>query len=367
MNRLVVLVLSAGTQVGQNVLTTLARRRDGLTLVATSSVDNEPALFDYDAVYVAPPTATEPAAFEAALLGIMERERVDLVIPCRDDDVVFLGALRDRRADLAPHLLCGSGAPARVLCDKWLSHEFCMQHALPFAASMTGAGDVERAAFVRAHGFPLLAKPRRGWASMNVYVVYKDSQLASTLARDDFIVQEFLGERGRIADYLATLEADGLPLFHDFQGVKHTIQALIGPDGATIDVFCMRLTRQMRRSKRVVHDDDPVAREIGFRCADAFAAAGWRGPLNIQCGETAQGDIRIHEFSGRFTGATVDRWLLGFDEVGAAIEAFCGQRIGTDYRPAAAALEAFESRIGRAADPRNVEALRRDRVWRRKG
>jgi hypothetical protein len=101
------LVLAAGTRVGQNILATLAGRRHGLTLIATSSVVNEPSLFDFDVVYQVSPSA-EADAFERALLDIMDRERVDLVIPCRDDDVVFLASLRERRPELAHRLLCGS-------------------------------------------------------------------------------------------------------------------------------------------------------------------------------------------------------------------------------------------------------------------
>ena len=59
------LVLSVGTQVGQNVLRTLAGRRENLELVATSSVWNEPALFDFDAVYLVPPTAADPDGLRA--------------------------------------------------------------------------------------------------------------------------------------------------------------------------------------------------------------------------------------------------------------------------------------------------------------
>ena len=70
MSKLRLLVLSVGTQVGQNVLTTLAGRRDGLELIATSSVAHEPAVFDYDTVYLVPPTAAEPEAFEQRLLAI---------------------------------------------------------------------------------------------------------------------------------------------------------------------------------------------------------------------------------------------------------------------------------------------------------
>ena len=125
------LVLSVGTRVGQNVLTSLNGRRDGLVLTATSSVANEPALFDFDVVYRVPPTAAEGQAFEHELLDIMDRECVDLVIPCRDDDVEFLASLRDRRPDLASRLLCGSGSPARVINDKWSSAEFSSRHDLP--------------------------------------------------------------------------------------------------------------------------------------------------------------------------------------------------------------------------------------------
>ena len=368
MDKLRLLVLSVGTQVGQNVLTVLAGRRDSLELIATSSVPNEPFVFDYDAVYLVPPTAAEPEAFERRVLDIIARERVDLVIPCRDDDVIALGALRDRRPDLASRLLCGGAETARIIGDKWLSAEFSARHGLPFAPSIADGAAATRAAFAREHGFPLIAKPRRGYASQNVFLISNEAQLERALAGEGWIVQKFLGDASGIAAYLEGLRERGVPLYHTFQGLKHSIQALIAPGGSTAHVICTRNASVMRRSKRVEADHDPVAQEIGSRCARAFAAAGWRGPLNIQCQRSAEGTLFIHEFNGRFTGATVDRWLLGFDEVGAAIEQFTGVRIGHAAAPsdaAPAALEAFESLVARGADPRKVEALARDGVWRR--
>ncbi len=365
MTRHRLLVLSAGTQVGQNVLRVLAGRRDGVVLVATSSVSHEPALFDFDAVYLAPETAAEPDAFERTLLDVMERERIDLVIPCRDDDVVFLSTLRDRRADLAPRLLCGAEDPARVIADKWLSHEFCRRHGLPFAASLVRGPDAERAAFVARHGLPLVAKPRRGYASLDVYMLYREEQVKAALERDGVLVQQYLGDPRRIDDFLASIEARGVPLNHAFRSIKHSIQALIAPDGSIAHVICTRNYRNQRRSKWVEPDPDPRAATIGAACARAFSAAGWRGPLNIQCEKTAGGEMLIHEFNGRFTGATVDRWLLGMDEVGAAIERFTGRPIASASAAPAASLEAFESLVARGADPANVAALRSERCWRR--
>jgi len=365
MSRHRLLVLSAGTQVGQNVLRTLAGRRDGVTLAGTSSVAHEPALFDFDAVYLAPPTAADPEAFEQRLLEIMEKEQTDLVIPCRDDDVVFLASLRDRRPDLAPRLLCGSAATAEVIVDKWHSFEFCREHGLPFAASMIRCSASAQSEFVRKHGLPLVAKPRRGYASLDVYMLYKDEQVNAILAREGYIVQQYLGDPRRIADYLHAIDAGGIPLNHTFRSIKHSIQALIAPDGSVTHVICTRNYRNQRRSKWVEPDNDPTSASIGAECARVFSAAGWRGPLNIQCEKSAAGEILIHEFNGRFTGATVDRWLLGFDEVGAAIERFTGRGIVSAMPPPAAALEAFESLVARGADPGNVAALRRDSCWRR--
>jgi biotin carboxylase len=365
MRKIRLLVLSVGTQVGQNILTTLARRREALTLIATSMVAHEPAVFDYDAVYLVPPTAAEAAAFERRLLDIMEMERIDLVIPCRDDDVLFLAALRDRRLDLTPKLLCGTAEMARVICDKWLSAEFSLSRELPFAPSLAEGSAYERAEFVRAHGFPLVVKPRRGYASQDVYLVSTDAQLAHALDHGDWIAQEFLGDPANFVGYLEGVALRGVPLYHTFQGRKHSIQVLIEPDGSITHLVCTRNINQRRRSKFVEPDDDPASRELGLRCAEAFAAQGWRGPLNIQCQKNGRGELRIHKFNGRFTGATVDRYLLGHDEVGAAVERFTGRRIESSEPLPAAAKEVFESLVARAVDPQQVHNLERDSVWRR--
>ena len=365
MDKLRLLVLSVGTQVGQNVLTTLARRRGDLELIATSSVTREPAIFDADAVYLVPQTAADPEAFERRLLEIVARENVDLLIPCRDDDVMFLATLRDKRPDLASRLLCGCAGAALVISDKWLSAEFCAQKGLPFAPSIAKGTAIERAEFARQHGFPLIAKPRRGYASQDVYLISNDAQFERVLVRDDWIVQKFLGDPRSVAEFLEGIETRGIPLYHTFQGLKTSIQALIAPDGSVAHVICTRNHSKMRRSKWVEVDHDSLPLQIGTLCAQEFAAAGWRGPLNIQCQRDAGGELCIHEFHGRFTGATVDRWLLGFDEVGAAIECFTGVRVGDEGASPPATLEAFESLVARGADPQDVEALARDGVWRR--
>lgn len=366
MAKLHLLVLAAGTRVGQNILATLAGRRAEMTLIATTSVVDEPGPFDYDTVHRVPPTAAPE--FEARLLDVIGRERIDLVIPCRDDDVLFLAGLRERRPALAPRLLCGGVAAAAAIVDKGGSVAFCARHGLPFAPSLCAPADAAaRAAFVAAHGFPLLAKPRRGYASIGVYLISNEAQLARALEREGTIVQRFLGEADTIERYLARVERDGVPLFHTFQGVKRSIQGLIAPDGAIAHVICLSTVSDRRRSKVVTPDAGDDARDVGARCTAAFAAAGWRGPLNIQAQNDARtGQLNIHEFNGRFTGATVERWRLGYDEVGAAVAKFTGRALAPPVvTPDRAPREIFETVEARGADPRDVATLARDGVWRK--
>jgi carbamoyl-phosphate synthase large subunit len=300
------------------------------------------------------------------LLEIMADERIDLVIPCRDDDVLMLATLREHRPELRSRLLCGSADTAQATCDKADSFAFSVQHGLPFAPTLIDGADDQRRAFVQEHRFPLIVKPRRGYASLGVYLVWNERQLENAFARGGVVAQKLLGDPQALTRFLEKVERDGMPLFHTFQGPKHSIQVLIAPDGSISHVICILTKSDRRRSKIAVADPEPVAREIGEHCGVAFSAAGWRGPLNIQCGKDAAGHLLIHEYNGRFTGATMSRWHLGFDEVGTTIAAFTGRTIGAaPCTPSLTPREVFETVEARWADPDDVATLVRDRVWHR--
>ena len=354
------LLLSGGSAVGQNVLASLVPWRDELRLVATTSVADEPALFAFDAVHLVPPTAREPARFDESACAIIDRESPGLVVPCREDDVMYLAGLRERRADLAPRILCGTPQAAAIVSDKWLGHRFCVDRGLPFAPSIASEAEGSLEAFLAEQGFPLVAKPRRGFASREVRLLRNVAQVRRALARGD-IVQRFLGARDTLDAWFASAELDGVPLLKSFMGEKHSIQALVAPGGEVVDVMATRNLKDLR-SRRVVPDTTPTTLALGRRCAEALSAAGWRGPLNVQCQVDGEGALWIHEFNGRFTGITADRCLLGHNEVVVAIEAFTGHAFDRARQPPAAS-ESIASLISRAADPASIRALQTHGVW----
>src|SRR5450756_228578 len=154
MRTLTLLLLSGGGHTGSSVMAALATRRAGLRLVATSDRPDEPALFNFDAAYLAPRLADDAEGFERRVLDVIARENPDLVVPCRDEDVQWLAGLGERRADLAAKLLCGARRIAAIANDKWLSHEFCGEHALPFAPTLLCDSAADGYAFVEQQGLP---------------------------------------------------------------------------------------------------------------------------------------------------------------------------------------------------------------------
>ncbi len=363
---LTLLLLSGGGHTGCNVMASLASRRQSLRLVATSDIADEPSLYEFDAVYLAPRLAANAAGFECRVLEIIARENPALVVPCRDEDVVWLAGLRERRPELGAQFLCGSRDIAELANDKWLSYEFARAHGLPFVPSLccVNAEDAEADvdAFVGEHGLPLVAKPRQGANSSNIVLLATRAQALRAMARPDYLLQKHLGPPQALQDYLSQVERDGVPLLHNFEGIKRSLQVLIGPNGRAEAILCTRNWMIARNARSVALDHEPEPRRIAERCAAVFAERGWRGPLNIQCQPSAEGELLIHEFNARFTGATAARWQIGHDEVGSAIAAFAGHRL----EPAPSVNEGVvvrEGLVARAANGRDIRALTEHREW----
>jgi carbamoyl-phosphate synthase large subunit len=335
-----ILLLSGTSLVGQSVLACLADRRSGIRVAATSSAPEEAAAFDFDLAYAVPETRRCPEQHAARFAEVLAHFGPDLVIPCRDDDVIFLAAQRARAPAMARRFLCGDAAVAAAIFDKLDSAGFCARHGLPFVPTL-GAGDGLQAArrFAAAHGFPMIAKPRCGFASRGVRLILDERQLAQACAQPDLVLQKYLGDPGAVRQLAADIDRLGVPLFHTLEQEKLSVQASIGPDGEVTDVFAFVNAMRFGRSEAVRCADDARLVAAGRSWAVAFADAGWRGPLNVQGHRNADGTMTIFEFNGRFTGSTAARLLLGYDEVGVALRDWLG------FAPAPARAVANEVRF----------------------
>ena len=70
------------------------------------------------------------------------------------------------------------------------------------------------------------------------------------------------------------MEKEGIPLIHSFEGVKRSLQVLIGPEGSIEHVVCTRNQLLRHNARSVSLDVEAEPQRIGARCARVFAEAG---------------------------------------------------------------------------------------------
>ncbi len=358
-----ILLLSGASLVGQNVLASLSHRRNSLRLMAASSVAEEPILYDFDAVYLTPAIRAAPDAFVKRFGEVLAHCQPDLVIPCRDDDVTFLAEQLNIDPAQTGRFLCGNSSLAMGMLDKLESWHLANRLGLPFAPTIDGHDDPDALAdFAAEHGFPLIVKPRRGFASMGVRLVLNEMQLRHACSQPDVIVQRYLGDRPSVLAFAEDSARLGLPLFHSLEETKLSLQAAIAPNGSLSAVCATGNLMRMGRSQSVQLVNEPQIDHLAHRWASVFADAGWRGPLNIQCQQRGEEEITIFEFNGRFTGATAARRLLGFDELGLALRDWLRLPPAAPQIPKA---NVVRYPVSWSTESENVERLLREGYWER--
>lgn len=326
-SKIKLLLLSGGSLVGRNILDLVADRRGSVHLIATNSEADSATLYEYDTVYLTPTTAGEPIKFEQRVLQIIEEEKPDLVIPCRDDDVIFLANLKEKRPDLSEQLVCGSLRTAEAMYDKYKSWEFAVEFNLPFVPTVSNRSEEEVFEFLSFYGFPLLAKPRIGFASRGIYILNNERHVKHILQKEKYVIQKYLGNPATIRTFLEDVQYGGIPLHHTFEGLKHSIQIWIKPDGTSAGWFCSKNVNQGGSSLSLEKHNGEESKQLAEKCLDVFSQSGWQGPVNIQCQISPEGDLFIYEFNGRISGATAARYLMGFDEMKLMANAFLNVRI----------------------------------------
>jgi carbamoyl-phosphate synthase large subunit len=358
------LFLSGGSQVAQFVLAALRQRRSPLRLLATSSISDDPGLWEYDKVFLVPPTAKQPAEFKERVLRIIAEEKVDLVIPCRDDDIAVLGELAEAHPELWPKAMCGPSRVGRAMDDKWNTYLFCKQHNLPVAESLIAGSAETPQQFAERVGFPLIAKPRDGFSSKGIFLLENLAQLERALARPKYAVQEFLGDPETYWSFKRSIELDGMPLFYTLHGLKHEIQLMFTPSSEHVGTFAT-FNRQAFRARHVDPNTEAETLALARRCGEVFSRLGWRGPLNIQCQRDRRGRLTIHEFNGRYSALAAERWMLGYDEVAMGIELFTDLKLAESSWATRPARHVVAQLASCGSDPAKVDALEKHRAWTR--
>lgn len=364
------LLTSVGSLVGQNILDVLDHpdwpRRHRVQVIGTNSIAQSAGNFRCDRCYLVPETAGPE--FAAVLSELIHAETPDIVLCGRDEDTVAVREILDAHPDCGTVFPHGSVHSLRIALDKRLTWRFCQRHALPFAETWVPEDDGQAGfdALAARFGYPLIAKPARGFASKGVFYVRNARQAEAVAALGNYIFQEYLGDPAALAPYFASLEL-APPLFAHAPGVfHHSAHCFVTGDGRTDEVFVSRNAHDAGVTVGFERVDHPELDALTRRFAQALAAEGGVGPMTVQYRQSGDGAWKAMEINLRTNGNTLPRFLMGQDDLGDIFAAFLpGADFPRHVPKASGDLLATKHPQVRLLDRRDIAVLSEHREYRR--
>ncbi|MEZ5417983.1 MAG: ATP-grasp domain-containing protein [Vicinamibacterales bacterium] len=245
----------------------VAQHRGG-SVIVTDVNPLSPAVHAANRAYRVP-LATAPDYIDA-ILDICLGERVRLVVPTIDDELVLFGRAAARFREHGIRVAASPAQTAELCDDKYAACRFLNERGIAAAPSWL-PGEVPADA-----AYPLFIKPRRGRGSVGAFAVRsaRDLEFFSQYV-PDAVVQTFLDGPEYTIDMLCDFSGQPLSIVPRLRDV---IRAGVTDRGRTVN--------------------DPALIQVGRRCA---ATLQFAGAVNIQC-RVVDGRPVIFEINPRFSG-----------------------------------------------------------------
>lgn len=298
-----VLVTGVGGNVGQGVLKALAASGLASWVVGVDANPLSAGLFLVDKGYVVP-RATEEE-FLDSFCSIIIREQVSMVFVCADAEALSIARLREKIETTTNAFVLLSPVDTVERCaDKWLTARWFASAHLPHPATVRADDSEGRRRLVSHCGFPLIVKPRFGYASRGVVLSQNSPQLE--------LEAQNLGEGGVVQEYL------------DQADQEYTAATFSSTPGVVDACIVMRRELLQGTSYRVEPVfDQTLEREVS-RWGEAMHGLG---PLNFQFRLTDRGPV-CFEVNPRFSGTVGIRFHFGYNDVEMALRHFLlGERL----------------------------------------
>lgn len=363
-----ILLLSAGSLLGQNVLDSIKNRRNKIKITGLDSDPESPRIYRCDKVYISP--LTEAKKFENFVLNIINIEKPQLVLPGGDRDVLFLSKLIDKHPVLARIIPLGNSKAAEIINDKALSYKFSIEHNLPFAKTLIldNCNINDAINWAKKVKYPLIAKPKKGYGSLGVKFVINEDQLIELVKQysESYLLQELLDYSNEKKEYIEQIQIQiksGIPLFTYFPDYfEYTAQTCILPDGSHSEIFTSLTSMIVGKCEKSEYFVDNEFLNVAKKFATAISKIGWRGMFNLQCKKTINGYI-AYEMNGRMSGSSSARELMGYDEIGLLSKYYSGYDISSN-----AAYERTSGYIARSLTDyyikyNDVKKLKTNLIW----
>lgn len=227
------------------------------------------------------------------LSDVIKRHQIAMLIPSIESDVFAWSEKRDLFSQLGVFPLLNGSRLISLCKDKWLFYQELVKHSSPYAI------DTSLEFNATAHTFPLLLKPRRGYASQGIVVVNKFIELEQYKDEigSNLVVQPVVGNAEE----------------------EYTTSAFFDCDS----VLCAHMTLKRKLSKQGFTEVAstvylPDIEEALFELSEIFKPIG---PTNFQFRREGQ-QLKLLEINPRISSATSIRTAFGYNESRMSVEYF---------------------------------------------
>jgi carbamoyl-phosphate synthase large subunit len=251
------------------------------------------------------PSISEPG-YPDALMGYLSDAGVNGLLSFYDLDVLALSRHRSRILALGVVPLIPGEPVADTCLDKWKTFQFLTEHGFATPPTFLAVEDALAAVANGGASFPMILKPRFGFASIGLYRCRNEQELrffASYLA-SEFVIQEVI------------------------RGHEHSFDILNDLDGQTLSIVAKRKL-QMRAGETDMSETvkTQALLDLGTRLSDAL---GNRGPLDVDFFLDEEGRAIILELNPRFGGGYPGSHVAGADFPRKIARLIRGERLTAD-------------------------------------
>lgn len=242
--------------------------------------------------------------YTQVLLDICQKNAVDIVIPLIDPELEALANCQQRFQDAGVMLLVSPSETIMMGSDKYLTHQFAIQNGLPTPQTFIDLATALDQLTVGALNWPVMVKPRKGSASMDITTCADKLQLqAAFQATEEPMIQEIL----KGTEY-------GYDLFGD-QNFK------------PVSVYCKeKLAMRAGETDKAVSTADTVLIDFGRKLLERMKLFG---PADVDVIVTKDGP-KLLEINPRFGGGYPCAHMAGADFCNKIIAMRNGQTLTPD-------------------------------------
>lgn len=294
-----VLVTGVGSNIGQGIIKSLRMSKIQCHVVGTDMITLSAGLFRCNKGYVVPPASD--GRFISEIVRICKNEEIQIILVGSDAEVPVLSCNKSTiENSCQAKVIVSDPKVVDIASDKWNTCNFLKRGKLNYPRSALGDSKEDIEQLIKERGFPLIVKPRKGTASKGTFKVQDSDELAYGLKfAKDPIVQENLGSEDE----------------------EYTSGIFFSRDSEIKGVITMKRELLQGTTYRAIVGRYPEVEQEVRRVANSLGKLGVIGPINIQTRLTPKGAVTF-EINPRFSGTTVFRAKLGFNEPEAIIKNF---------------------------------------------